>query len=116
MTLGPQACLLCVPYVVRAADEPLPLVLPQPSGHPLTPWVWHSAADSLSAPFTCRGALLSLNPGTLGGALSPALMSNSTLATIQGQYSSAGGHRRAGALLEVTVGGRGAGGLDRPLM
>ncbi|VFV24941.1 pou class transcription [Lynx pardinus] len=30
-----------------------------------------------------RGALLSLNPGTLGGALSPALMSNSTLATIQ---------------------------------
>ncbi|XP_048213546.1 POU domain, class 2, transcription factor 1 isoform X4 [Perognathus longimembris pacificus] len=34
--------------------------------------------------FAAGGALLSLNPGTLGGALSPALMSNSTLATIQG--------------------------------
>ncbi|ELW67236.1 POU domain, class 2, transcription factor 1, partial [Tupaia chinensis] len=33
--------------------------------------------------FAAGGALLSLNPGTLGGALSPALMSNSTLATIQ---------------------------------
>lgn len=38
--------------------------------------------------FTYRGALLSLNPGTLGGALSPALMSNSTLATIQALASS----------------------------
>lgn len=36
--------------------------------------------------FAAGGALLSLNPGTLGGALSPALMSNSTLATIQGQW------------------------------
>ncbi|XP_019602963.1 POU domain, class 2, transcription factor 1 isoform X3 [Rhinolophus sinicus] len=33
--------------------------------------------------FAAGGALLSLSPGTLGGALSPALMSNSTLATIQ---------------------------------
>ncbi|XP_039097847.1 POU domain, class 2, transcription factor 1 isoform X3 [Hyaena hyaena] len=33
--------------------------------------------------FAAGGALLSLNAGTLGGALSPALMSNSTLATIQ---------------------------------
>ncbi|XP_030913957.1 POU domain, class 2, transcription factor 1 isoform X6 [Geospiza fortis] len=38
-----------------------------------------------SSQFAAGGALLSLNPGTLGGALSPALMSNSTLATIQGQ-------------------------------
>ncbi|XP_014802799.1 PREDICTED: POU domain, class 2, transcription factor 1 isoform X4 [Calidris pugnax] len=37
-----------------------------------------------SSQFAAGGALLSLNPGTLGGALSPALMSNSTLATIQG--------------------------------
>lgn len=36
--------------------------------------------------WTCRGALLSLSPGALGGALSPALMSSSTLATIQGQW------------------------------
>ncbi|XP_035751876.1 POU domain, class 2, transcription factor 1 isoform X4 [Egretta garzetta] len=36
-----------------------------------------------SSQFAAGGALLSLNPGTLGGALSPALMSNSTLATIQ---------------------------------
>lgn len=42
------------------------------------------AATEVLSP--CRGALLSLNPGTLGGALSPALMSNSTLATIQGQW------------------------------
>ncbi|KAK2091523.1 POU domain, class 2, transcription factor 1 [Saguinus oedipus] len=33
--------------------------------------------------FVAGGALLSLNPGTLCSALSPALMSNSTLATIQ---------------------------------
>nr|XP_033797505.1 POU domain, class 2, transcription factor 1 [Geotrypetes seraphini]XP_033797506.1 POU domain, class 2, transcription factor 1 [Geotrypetes seraphini] len=33
--------------------------------------------------FAAGGALFSLNPGTLGSALSPALMSNSTLATIQ---------------------------------
>uniref|UniRef100_A0A5F9CA05 POU domain protein n=1 Tax=Oryctolagus cuniculus TaxID=9986 RepID=A0A5F9CA05_RABIT len=47
-------------------------------------------SPGLMAPsqFAAGGALLSLNPGTLGGALSPALMSNSTLATIQG---SAGG-------------------------
>ncbi|XP_043556951.1 POU domain, class 2, transcription factor 1b isoform X1 [Chiloscyllium plagiosum] len=39
----------------------------------------------MSAPqFAAGGALLSLNPGSLGGALGPALMSNSTLATIQG--------------------------------
>lgn len=38
--------------------------------------------------FAAGGALLSLNPGTLGGALSPALMSNSTLATIQALASS----------------------------
>ncbi|XP_026556502.1 POU domain, class 2, transcription factor 1 isoform X5 [Pseudonaja textilis] len=36
-----------------------------------------------SSQFAAGGALLSLNPGTLGGGLSPALMSNSTLATIQ---------------------------------
>ncbi|XP_069933515.1 POU domain, class 2, transcription factor 1 isoform X14 [Oryctolagus cuniculus] len=43
-------------------------------------------SPGLMAPsqFAAGGALLSLNPGTLGGALSPALMSNSTLATIQG--------------------------------
>ncbi|XP_077878372.1 POU domain, class 2, transcription factor 1 isoform X9 [Ictidomys tridecemlineatus] len=43
-------------------------------------------SPGLMAPsqFAPGGALLSLNPGTLGGALSPALMSNSTLATIQG--------------------------------
>ncbi|XP_039737475.1 POU domain, class 2, transcription factor 1 isoform X2 [Pteropus medius] len=33
--------------------------------------------------FAAGGALLSLSPGALGGALSPALMSSSTLATIQ---------------------------------
>lgn len=37
--------------------------------------------------FLCSGALLSLAPGGLGSALSPALMSNSTLATIQGVWS-----------------------------
>uniref|UniRef100_A0A8C2V0I3 POU domain protein n=1 Tax=Chinchilla lanigera TaxID=34839 RepID=A0A8C2V0I3_CHILA len=42
-------------------------------------------SPGLMAPsqFAAGGALLSLNPGTLGSALSPALMSNSTLATIQ---------------------------------
>ncbi|XP_047376031.1 POU domain, class 2, transcription factor 1 isoform X2 [Sciurus carolinensis] len=42
-------------------------------------------SPGLMAPsqFAPGGALLSLSPGTLGGALSPALMSNSTLATIQ---------------------------------
>ncbi|XP_026150859.1 POU domain, class 2, transcription factor 1b isoform X9 [Mastacembelus armatus] len=38
--------------------------------------------------FTPGGALLSLTPGGLGSALSPALMSNSTLATIQALASS----------------------------
>ncbi|XP_078512822.1 POU domain, class 2, transcription factor 1 isoform X3 [Lissotriton helveticus] len=38
--------------------------------------------------FAAGGALFSLNPGTLGGALSPALMNNSTLATIQALASS----------------------------
>ncbi|XP_043556952.1 POU domain, class 2, transcription factor 1b isoform X2 [Chiloscyllium plagiosum] len=43
----------------------------------------------MSAPqFAAGGALLSLNPGSLGGALGPALMSNSTLATIQALASS----------------------------
>eukprot|EP00062_Callorhinchus_milii_P011055 gi/632956567/ref/XP_007894021.1/ PREDICTED: POU domain, class 2, transcription factor 1 isoform X3 [Callorhinchus milii] len=43
----------------------------------------------MAAPqFAAGGALLSLNPGSLGGALSPALMSNSTLATIQALASS----------------------------
>ncbi|XP_066562396.1 POU domain, class 2, transcription factor 1a isoform X2 [Amia ocellicauda] len=41
-----------------------------------------------SSQFAPGGALLSLNPGTLGSALSPALMSNSTLATIQALASS----------------------------
>nr|XP_057938126.1 POU domain, class 2, transcription factor 1b isoform X8 [Doryrhamphus excisus] len=41
-----------------------------------------------SSQFTPGGALLSLAPGGLGGALSPALMSNSTLATIQALASS----------------------------
>uniref|UniRef100_A0A0A0MQE0 POU domain protein n=2 Tax=Mus musculus TaxID=10090 RepID=A0A0A0MQE0_MOUSE len=43
-------------------------------------------SPGLMAPsqFAAGGALLSLSPGTLGSALSPALMSNSTLATIQG--------------------------------
>ncbi|XP_066455472.1 POU domain, class 2, transcription factor 1 isoform X2 [Eleutherodactylus coqui] len=36
-----------------------------------------------SSQFAAGGALFSLNPGTLGSAISPALMSNSTLATIQ---------------------------------
>ncbi|XP_029435077.1 POU domain, class 2, transcription factor 1 isoform X2 [Rhinatrema bivittatum] len=42
-------------------------------------------SPGLMAPsqFAAGGALFSLNPGTLGSALSPALMSNSTLATIQ---------------------------------
>ncbi|XP_069058856.1 POU domain, class 2, transcription factor 1 isoform X4 [Pleurodeles waltl] len=38
--------------------------------------------------FAAGGALFSLNPGTLGGALSPALMNSSTLATIQALASS----------------------------
>uniref|UniRef100_A0A6I8SUV0 POU domain protein n=1 Tax=Xenopus tropicalis TaxID=8364 RepID=A0A6I8SUV0_XENTR len=38
--------------------------------------------------FAAGGALFSLNPGALGSALSPALMSNSTLATIQALASS----------------------------
>ncbi|XP_076015167.1 POU domain, class 2, transcription factor 1b isoform X4 [Genypterus blacodes] len=37
-----------------------------------------------------RGALLSLGPGGLGSALGPALMSNSTLATIQAALASSG--------------------------
>ncbi|XP_063302627.1 POU domain, class 2, transcription factor 1 [Pelobates fuscus] len=41
-----------------------------------------------SSQFAAGGALFSLNPGTLGSALSPALMSNSTLATIQALASS----------------------------
>uniref|UniRef100_A0A3B3S662 POU domain protein n=1 Tax=Paramormyrops kingsleyae TaxID=1676925 RepID=A0A3B3S662_9TELE len=41
-----------------------------------------------SPQFTPGGALLSLAPGGLGSALSPALMSNSTLATIQALASS----------------------------
>nr|XP_061827285.1 POU domain, class 2, transcription factor 1-like isoform X9 [Nerophis lumbriciformis] len=41
-----------------------------------------------SSQFTPGGALLSLAPGSLGSALSPALMSNSTLATIQALASS----------------------------
>ncbi|XP_062312604.1 POU domain, class 2, transcription factor 1b [Osmerus eperlanus] len=40
-----------------------------------------------SSQFNPGGALLSLGPGGLGSALSPALMSNSTLATIQGVWS-----------------------------
>uniref|UniRef100_A0A8C1WRT3 POU domain protein n=1 Tax=Cyprinus carpio TaxID=7962 RepID=A0A8C1WRT3_CYPCA len=40
-----------------------------------------------SSQFSPGGALLSLAPGGLGSALSPALMSNSTLATIQGVWS-----------------------------
>ncbi|XP_039532366.1 POU domain, class 2, transcription factor 1b isoform X3 [Pimephales promelas] len=40
-----------------------------------------------SSQFNPGGALLSLAPGGLGSALSPALMSNSTLATIQGVWS-----------------------------
>ncbi|EDL39208.1 POU domain, class 2, transcription factor 1, isoform CRA_a [Mus musculus] len=47
-------------------------------------------SPGLMAPsqFAAGGALLSLSPGTLGSALSPALMSNSTLATIQALASS----------------------------
>ncbi|KAG8450095.1 hypothetical protein GDO86_002644 [Hymenochirus boettgeri] len=41
-----------------------------------------------SSQFAAGGALFSLNPGTLGSTLSPALMSNSTLATIQALASS----------------------------
>ncbi|XP_076602508.1 POU domain, class 2, transcription factor 1b isoform X9 [Chaetodon auriga] len=41
-----------------------------------------------SSQFAPGGALLSLSPGGLGSALSPALMSNSTLATIQALASS----------------------------
>ncbi|MED6276273.1 POU domain, class 2, transcription factor 1 [Characodon lateralis] len=41
-----------------------------------------------SSQFTPGGALLSLTPGGLGSALSPALLSNSTLATIQALASS----------------------------
>ncbi|CAM9214356.1 unnamed protein product, partial [Lampetra planeri] len=41
-----------------------------------------------SSQFTPGGALLSLTPGSLSSALSPALMSNSTLATIQALASS----------------------------
>ncbi|XP_055361031.1 POU domain, class 2, transcription factor 1b isoform X10 [Betta splendens] len=41
-----------------------------------------------SSQFASGGALLSLTPGGLGSALSPALMSNSTLATIQALASS----------------------------
>ncbi|XP_016429496.1 POU domain, class 2, transcription factor 1-like isoform X3 [Sinocyclocheilus rhinocerous] len=40
-----------------------------------------------SSQFTPGGSFLSLAPGGLGSALSPALMSNSTLATIQGVWS-----------------------------
>ncbi|XP_036831038.1 POU domain, class 2, transcription factor 1 isoform X18 [Oncorhynchus mykiss] len=40
-----------------------------------------------STQFTPGGALLSLAPGGLGGALNPAMLSNSTLATIQGLWS-----------------------------
>lgn len=47
--------------------------------------LWVRCHAHRASVFSCRGALLSLNPGTLGGALSPALMSNSTLATIQGR-------------------------------
>ncbi|XP_056435475.1 POU domain, class 2, transcription factor 1b isoform X3 [Gadus chalcogrammus] len=40
-----------------------------------------------SSQFASGGALLSLGPGGLGGALGPTLMSNSTLATLQGVWS-----------------------------
>ncbi|CAL8388736.1 unnamed protein product [Gadus morhua 'NCC'] len=40
-----------------------------------------------SPQFAPGGALLSLGPGGLGGALGPTLMSNSTLATLQGVWS-----------------------------
>ncbi|XP_036814535.1 POU domain, class 2, transcription factor 1 isoform X14 [Oncorhynchus mykiss] len=40
-----------------------------------------------SSQFTPGGALLSLAPGGLGGAINPAMLSNSTLATIQGLWS-----------------------------
>ncbi|XP_059895201.1 POU domain, class 2, transcription factor 1b isoform X9 [Gadus macrocephalus] len=40
-----------------------------------------------SSQFAPGGALLSLGPGGLGGALGPTLMSNSTLATLQGVWS-----------------------------
>ncbi|XP_028969253.2 POU domain, class 2, transcription factor 1b isoform X8 [Esox lucius] len=40
-----------------------------------------------SSQFNPGGALLSLAPGGLGGALNPAMLSNSTLATIQGLWS-----------------------------
>ncbi|CAL8342551.1 unnamed protein product [Boreogadus saida] len=40
-----------------------------------------------SSQFAQGGALLSLGPGGLGGALGPTLMSNSTLATLQGVWS-----------------------------
>ncbi|KAM6979314.1 POU domain, class 2, transcription factor 1b [Tautogolabrus adspersus] len=43
-----------------------------------------------SSQFNPGGALLSLGPGGLGSALSPALMSNSTLATIQAALASGG--------------------------
>ncbi|XP_031661239.1 POU domain, class 2, transcription factor 1 isoform X9 [Oncorhynchus kisutch] len=40
-----------------------------------------------SSQFTPGGAMLSLAPGGLGGAINPAMLSNSTLATIQGLWS-----------------------------
>ncbi|KAK6292482.1 hypothetical protein J4Q44_G00370660 [Coregonus suidteri] len=40
-----------------------------------------------SSQFTPGGALLSLAPGGLGGAINPAMLSNNTLATIQGLWS-----------------------------
>ncbi|KAM6934936.1 POU domain, class 2, transcription factor 1b [Xenentodon cancila] len=43
-----------------------------------------------SSQFTPGGALLSLTPGGLGSALSPALMSNNTLATLQAALASSG--------------------------
>ncbi|XP_015219795.1 POU domain, class 2, transcription factor 1 isoform X6 [Lepisosteus oculatus] len=54
----------------------------------LNPGLMASSQFSPGNFFSFSGALLSLNPGTLGSALSPALMSNSTLATIQALASS----------------------------
>ncbi|CAB1329030.1 unnamed protein product [Coregonus sp. 'balchen'] len=49
----------------------------------LTEFSLISTAFLLCVVSVCRGALLSLGPGGLGGALNPTMLSNSTLATIQ---------------------------------
>ncbi|XP_057351126.1 POU domain, class 2, transcription factor 1 isoform X3 [Manis pentadactyla] len=84
--LGPSQVMVTAPGLQTAAAAALQGAAQLPANASLAAM---AAAAGLnpglmaSSQFAAGGALLSLNPGPLGSALSPALMSNSTLATIQ---------------------------------